>query len=406
MPHRADAIGRGRRVIARLTVALVVVGSVVAGPMTTAGAGAAGAAASGPPAAGTTTTPVYYLALGDSLAAGTGASSTTTRYANVLAQHEAARFAGLQLVDLACGGATTASMLNGPGCSYTTGTQVGDAVAFLEAHAGQVAFATIDIGANDVDGCLSGLTVNLTCVTNGVTHIESELPQILGDLRAADPGLAVYGMDYYDPFLGVWLDGAAGQAAAQQSESLAVALNTVLTGIYATAGAATADVATPFQTTDFDLTGSYLGTTVPQNVADVCNWTLFCSGGGNIHANDTGHGLVATAFAQVVDTFAVVTPTLPAATRGSAFGPVTLVTSGPGVSDSPYTTTVVWRKVALPAGLHLSRAGVLSGTPSRRLTAGTSSITVQATETVTTVRGRSKVHQTTSVQATLPLTLS
>ena len=40
-------------------------------------------------------------------------------------------------------------------CHYAAGSQLDAAVAFLEAHPGQVAFITIDIGANDlVERCL------------------------------------------------------------------------------------------------------------------------------------------------------------------------------------------------------------------------------------------------------------
>ena len=35
-------------------------------------------------------------------------------------------------------------------CHYAAGSQLDAAVAFLEAHPGQVAFITIDIGANDL----------------------------------------------------------------------------------------------------------------------------------------------------------------------------------------------------------------------------------------------------------------
>jgi lysophospholipase L1-like esterase len=364
-----------------------------------------GAAPTTPSGAVTASTP-YYLALGDSLAAGTGASTTATRYVDVLATHEAARFPGLQLVDLACGGATTTSVINGPGCSYTTGTQLGDAEAFLRAHPGHVPFVTIDIGANDVDGCLSGSTVNPGCVQSGLAHICTDLPQILAGLDAAYPGLVVYGMDYYDPFLGLWITGPTGQTLAQQSEALALSLNGQLAQIYAAGGVATADPATLFQTSDFAPTGSYLGVTEPQNVADVCNWTLFCSGGGNIHANDIGHGLVAQAFEQVVDNLSVVTAALPEAVRGTTYGPVPLAAAGLGVSDGPFLTTLTWTKVALPRGLHLSRAGILSGVPGRHLAAGPTSVTVRVTETVTTVSGRVTTRTKTTVQSAIPLTLT
>lgn len=235
--------------------------------------------------------PLYDLALGDSLAVGTGASTVGSRYVDVLYQHELARFPTLQLDNLGCGGATTTSVINGPGCSYTTGTQLGDDEAFLRAHLKQVAMVTSDIGANNVDGCLNGSTINAACIQSGLGKIVGDLPQILSGLQAAAPGVAVYGMNYYDPFLGEWLAGSTGQSLATGSVALLTQLNDQLTQVYTAGGAPTTDVATAFQSTDFALIGSYLGVTEPRNVADACNWTLFCSGGGNIHANDIGHGI-------------------------------------------------------------------------------------------------------------------
>src|ERR1700735_271709 len=161
--------------------------------------------AESPTAAQAATTPVqYYVAMGDSLAAGTGASTTADDYVSLVYQHELARHPGLQLENLGCGGATTASVINGPGCSYTTGTQLGDAEAFLRSHPGQVEMLTIDIGANDVDGCIGSSGINTSCLQTGLSQITTDLPLILSGLRAADPTLAIYGMDYYDPFLSEW----------------------------------------------------------------------------------------------------------------------------------------------------------------------------------------------------------
>ena len=119
-------------------------------------------------------------------------------------------------------------------------------------------------------------------------------------------------MDYYDPFLGEWLTGSGGQAVAQAVRAAGGSLNSLLAQLYSAGGAATADPASLFQTTDFAPTGSYLGATEPQNVANICNWTLFCSDDGNIHANDIGHFLLAESFAGVVDHVSVTTATLPA----------------------------------------------------------------------------------------------
>jgi hypothetical protein len=70
---------------------------------------------------------------------------------------------------------------------------------------------------------------------------------------------------------------------------------------------------------------------------------------------------------------------------------VTLQAGNLGTSTSPYTTTVKWFGAELPKGLTLSSDGVLSGTPSTNLMPGTYSLVVQATQTVTTISGRTKV---------------
>jgi lysophospholipase L1-like esterase len=377
--------GARRNLITAMALVLLVAG--------TATVGAAGRPTA---AAAATAKPLYYLALGDSLAAGTGASTTNNRYVNVLYQHELSRFPTLQLENIACGGATTTSMIDGPGCSYASGTQLGDAEAFLRAHPRQVAFLTIDIGANNVDGCQVGQSISATCVQSGLSHITAELPQILSGLEAAAPGVAVYGMNYYDPFLGEWLTGAGGQAVAQQSEVEVGVLNTLLTQLYATGGAATADPATLFQTTDFALTGSYLGVTEPQNVADVCNWTLFCSGGGNIHANDTGHGLVATAFAAVVDGVAVAAVPLPTATLRQPYsGRLTAVGGHPRFHWSLATGSA-----PLPPGLHLRADGSFGGKPTGT---GTFTFTVRVVDSRLKIAPAPPAHQAT---ATVSLTVA
>ncbi len=104
--------------------------------------------------------------------------------------------------------------------------------------------------------------------------------------------------------------------------------------------------------------------------------------------------------------FAVATTALPDATPGTSYGPVTLNAEGVGTSTNPYATTLKWKKVTLPKGLKLSSAGVLSGTPNKKLMAGPSSVTVQVTETVTTLNGKKKVKTPTTAQATIPLTIT
>jgi hypothetical protein len=115
----------------------------------------------------------------------------------------------------------------------------------------------------------------------------------------------------------------------------------------------------------------------------------------------TVNGIVASAGG-----FTISTPSLPNAAPGSHYGPVTLQTTGAGTSSSPYGTTLKWFGAELPKGMTLSSAGVLSGTPNAKLVARSYSVVAQATETVTTVTGRTKVKTNTTVAATIPLIVS
>jgi hypothetical protein len=108
----------------------------------------------------------------------------------------------------------------------------------------------------------------------------------------------------------------------------------------------------------------------------------------------------------VVLPFRITTTSLPPATPGVAYGPVTLQEAGAGTSTSPYVTTFKWQKVTLPKGLKLSSGGVLSGTPSTKLAAGPGSVTVQVTETVVTLNGKTKVKTKTGIRATVLLTIT
>jgi len=207
---------------------------------------------------------LYHLTLGDSLVTGGGTTAVADRYVNLVAVDEATRFPNLQWVNLGCGGATTASIANGPGCSYSTGTQLGDAVAFLKAHRHRVAFVTIDIGAADVQTCKSSSGLDAACAAAGMRQISTFLPQELTALRAAYPGLPIYGMDYYDPFFAYWLRGPAGQAVATATVAGIDQLNAQLTRIYPGARVSVADVSSLFETDDTDPIGDYQGATVPR----------------------------------------------------------------------------------------------------------------------------------------------
>lgn len=253
--------------------------------------------------------PRYYLALGDSLSVGVqpnaaGTSVPTNQgYANDLYAAEKHNFAGLKLEKLGCPGETTSSMINGGICHYSAGSQLKQAVKFIRKH--KIAFVTIDIGANDIDGCATSSGINIACVGAGVGTIKANVPVIVAKLRtAAGPRVRIAAMTYYDPFLADYLQGSGGQGLAAASVPLAKSINDTLAGDFQAKHFKVADVATAFDTyTPFADTTTYAGQTVPVAVAKVCQLTWMCAAaprGPNIHANAAGYGEIASVFKKAL----------------------------------------------------------------------------------------------------------
>jgi lysophospholipase L1-like esterase len=253
--------------------------------------------------------PLYYLSLGDSLAAGvqpTGDAADMFRtdegYPDQLFEMAKVWYPNLKLVKLGCPGETTGTMITGGICEYDNGSQLAEAVEFLHAHGKFVAFVSIDIGVNDFP-CQN----DLSCLPAGVASISTNLPTILGALRgAAGSETPIVGATMYDPFLGYWLTGPEGQAFARMTVTGAIVpLNQLLTGIYGAAGMPVADIEGAFSTTDFStmVPLPQVGV-VPLNVARICQWTWICAPaplGPDNHANAAGYHAMAEAFAAVLE---------------------------------------------------------------------------------------------------------
>jgi lysophospholipase L1-like esterase len=228
----------------------------------------------------------YYLALGDSLAAGWQSAPSVTGggYPMVLTARLQAVDPGITLADLANPGETSSSFL---------GSQLAQADAFLRAHPGHVPFVTIDIGGNDIAGCGG----SATCNAAALAAIDHNVPTIVAGLTAAaGPETRFAFMTYYDPFLEYWVTGAAGQTIAAQSVPVLDTLNARLVSDFGP-GFITADVAGAFSA---EVTGDDVSTlkhgTVPQDVAVICLLTGGCDYGVDVHANSIGHRLIADTF--------------------------------------------------------------------------------------------------------------
>jgi hypothetical protein len=315
----------------------------------------------------------YYVALGDSLSTG-GGFAQGQGYSNDLLAFYRQAIPGLQLVSLGCPGETTTTMRNGgDACANYRGgaeTQLAAAGAFLSSHRGSVALVTIDIGGDDLaDAALPGPnnpcpTINFltgTIVANCLSQllggtVQPNLDAILATLRqSAGAGVPIVGMNYFDPFLPVWLNGPSCsppgltetfdcQALADQT-ALATAgpgpggaaFNPTLEQAYQSFAVPVADVQDAFATTDNQLVANPISgstyATIPQNVANICAWQGEnpCVGWGPsppaqqrftppTDSNPTGMAIIAAAFERALSAAPVVVPTAANATANALAG--------------------------------------------------------------------------------------
>ena len=240
--------------------------------------------------------PTRYLALGDSLAWGDGASvPAETGYVGLLSDYFAGtpHIGAKQSTNLAVRGETTASFLAG---------QLASATAFIGDPSTDTRVITISIGGNDLldllndptDPCVADPT-SQTCqllVADAFAGVASRMPVILGSLRAAletDPdGARIYVMTLYNAFGGTGhpfevpvdaaLLGSDGRidCAAIQTDPTAAGLNDIV-----------ACTAMAFRATVVD---SY-----PVIGDQALALTHIGDPGFNIHPNDLGYEALAKA---------------------------------------------------------------------------------------------------------------
>jgi lysophospholipase L1-like esterase len=147
----------------------------------------------------TTSGSVYYVALGDSLAANVGVPSARQGYVSRVHRH-------LELMDEASYGLRNFGVAGETSGTMIRSGQLEAALDFIAAT--PVAYVTIDIGANDLLGhlgstdCAESLDAPrcVERITSAFTAYETNLREIFTRLRASAPDATIVFLTAYNPF--------------------------------------------------------------------------------------------------------------------------------------------------------------------------------------------------------------
>ena len=246
--------------------------------------------------------PIYYLALGESLAHGY-AAPPGQGYTNDLLAHLQTKIPNLQLVELSCNDETTTQAIVGDSCNYGTSatgthlTQLQAAEAFLEAHQDSVDLITIDLGGVDLIRCSTP-----TCVSQVEPTLAANLKTIINGLRRDARTVPIVGDNYYDPVLSEWFESPSDRAYAVASVPGLRAFNDFLVAAYTGLAVQSADIQAAFKTADMTPVASKWGT-IPKDLYMMCRYTdIPCPHALlDVDANRLGYRIFAKAFEMVTD---------------------------------------------------------------------------------------------------------
>jgi len=266
------------------------------------------------------------MVLGDSVAAGTQQPEPfTAGFERKLFRELRDEYDFDEVVNLACPDDDTTEMIAGTGGASEFGSlcygpfaqlppggtsQLDVAVAYLEAHPGEVGLITLTIGANDILACDLNDPDVAACLADKLGLIGTNLPYIVARLMVAAPGVPIVGTNYYNPNLAFWI---VDPAIADASQALVPLFNGTLEAVYGAFGVPVADVATAFKT--FKARGN-----PPVNVKAVCRLTLMCERQGgelvlsdydpvepgpqtDIHPSNKGYRKIANSILDVVEDY-------------------------------------------------------------------------------------------------------
>ena len=299
IPLRSHHPLSSHRPVARTVILLVVMAAAVAG-----------LALRAPSAGADQADQPRYLALGGSASLGVQPTiedprgvATRTGYANDLEAMARSRWPGLELTQLGCPGeSTTTMMAGGDRCPYPEGSQLAAADAFLRAHH-DTRLVTIDLGFNDISGCIANAEVDSTCLSTALASIRQHLAAIVSSLQSAADSRAVFvGVGHYDPYLAAARKGGADLSYATGTLRAIDELDDTLRSVYTAAGVTMADVLTPFD--GGDAAGLSDGHALVASAERVCGLTWMCAAppfGPDVHPDDRGYSLIAQQLSAAID---------------------------------------------------------------------------------------------------------
>ena len=156
---------------------------------------------------------ISYVALGDSIAFGMGATKPANNYVNLIRKHLNKKYDKVSFNNLGIPGITSSQLLlqlAAPAEAAQLAEAYPDkdiskiAVAACNKTAEAVAGAdiiTISIGGNNLLGGLTDLyNGKFTTIQNNIKQFEADWPQILRTIRDANPDVKIYVMTLYNPF--------------------------------------------------------------------------------------------------------------------------------------------------------------------------------------------------------------
>ncbi|HTT58677.1 MAG TPA: SGNH/GDSL hydrolase family protein [Acidimicrobiales bacterium] len=249
----------------------------------------------------------FYLDLGASASVGyqptlsdPHGEATAEGYANDLVSYEANRGVTLALTELGCPGESTSTMISGEDSCYRgAGSQLSDAVSFLQDHQAEQGLVTIDLGFNDFHPCLIDAPLTQSCVGENIEDLNTQLPYIVGVLRAAaGPHVSFVGLGHYDPYVADAIHGLAGEDFANRSKGVVGRLNATLSSIYSAAEIQFAEVSNYFDAPSRARVHMVGVGDVSSDVLQVCDLTWMCAKrpyGPNLHPNVLGYSAIAAA---------------------------------------------------------------------------------------------------------------